>query len=85
MTILTDAFVQVIVSSIRTNRARCALYIYILYFCVCCLFFFLGGIPNIAGNDLIFRKNGQKEFQIPLANRADQVLTPHRIVFYFFQ
>ena len=26
MTILTDAFVRVIVSSIRTNRARCALY-----------------------------------------------------------
>ena len=26
MTILTDAFVRVIVSSIRTNRAKCALY-----------------------------------------------------------
>ena len=26
MTILTDAFVRVIVSSIRENRARCALY-----------------------------------------------------------
>ena len=26
MTILTDAFVRVIVSSLRTNRARCALY-----------------------------------------------------------
>ena len=26
MMILTDAFVRVIVSSIRTNRARCALY-----------------------------------------------------------
>ena len=26
MTVLTDSFVRVIVSSIRTNRARCALY-----------------------------------------------------------
>ena len=26
-TVLTDAFVRVIVSSIRTNRARCALYV----------------------------------------------------------
>ena len=63
-------------------------YIYIYISCTfvfVVFFFFLGGIPNIAGNDLIFRKNGQKELQIPLANRADQVLTPHRIVFYFFQ
>ena len=28
MTILTDAFVRIIVSSIQTNRARCALHVY---------------------------------------------------------
>ena len=31
-----------------------------------------------------FRRNCQKEFQIPSVDRADQVLTLHKSVFLFF-
>ena len=45
-------------------------------------------VQNFDGTDFFLETNGQKEFQIPLADGADQVLpwvVPFFFVFYFFQ
>ena len=45
-------------------------------------------VQNFEGTDFLLESNGQKEFQIPLADRADLVLpllVPFFFVFYFFQ
>ena len=56
--------------------------IYILYFCVCYLLFFVD-VQYFDGTEFFSESNGQKEFQIPLADRADQVL-PLFVPFCFY-
>ena len=55
--------------------------IYLVFLCLLS-FFFLGGRPNFDGTDFFLESNGQKEFQIPLADRTDQVL-PLFVPFFF--
>ena len=54
---------------------------------ISCIFafvlFFLGDVKIFDGTDFFLESNGQKEFQIPLAGRADQVL-PLFIHFFLF-
>ena len=40
-------------------------------------------VQNFDGTDFFLESNGQKEFQIPLADRADQVL-PLIVPFFFY-
>ena len=44
-------------------------------------------VQNFDGTDFFLESNGQKEFQVPLADRADQVLPLYVpfFGFYFFQ
>ena len=63
-----------------SERGRYVINIYILYFCVCYLF--LVDVQFFAGNERIFRKNGQKEFPTPLAGRADQYYL-YKLHFFF--
>ena len=41
-------------------------------------------VQNFDGTDFFFGRNDQKEFQIPLADRADQVLSLVLQFFWFF-
>ena len=53
--------------------------LYIVFLCL--LYIFLVDVQNFTGNLDLFRKNGQKEFPIPLAGRPDQVLPLYRAIF----
>ena len=46
--------------------------IYLVFLCWLSFFF---NVQNFDRTDFFFGSNGQKEFQIPLADRADQVLS----------
>ena len=65
------------------SKLNALLYDIYLVFCVCYLHFFLGGRPNFCRRAIILRRNGQKEFPILLAGRADQVLPLHVRFFGF--
>ena len=58
--------------------------IYILYFRVYYLFIFKVDVQIFDGTDFFLESNGQKEFQIPLADRADQVLPLFVRFFLYF-
>ena len=48
------------------------------------IFFFKVDVQIFDGTDFFLESNGQKEFQIPLADRADQVLRLFVRFFLFF-
>ena len=69
--------------SILDKPAIRPFFLNLVTFGVCYHSFFLVDVQNFDGTDFFLENNGQKEFQIPLADRADQVL-PLIVPFFWF-
>ena len=57
---------------------------HMIYISCTFVFFFRWTSKIFPKREQIFRRNGQQEFQMPSVDRADQVLTLHKPVFFCF-